>query len=102
MTDFVQGDTGSSIQFTCIDSNNYSPMNLAIYTATINWRNSSNTLITRSMQKHDSANGILRYTFGTGELVAGTMKFDIILTNINTNQYITSRDVISIDVRKRL
>jgi hypothetical protein len=101
MTDFVEGDTGSAIEFTCVDSNNFEPIDLTDYTATLQWRKNK-ILQSKLMQKVDNINGIVRYIFISNELTAGTMSFDVVLTNTSTTQTLTCKDLIRLDVRKRV
>jgi hypothetical protein len=101
MTDFVEGDTGSAIEFTCVDSNNFEAIDLTDYTATLQWRKNK-ILQSKLMQKMDNINGIVRYIFVANELTSGTMSFDVVLTNTLTSQTLTCKDLIRLDVRKRV
>lgn len=100
MTDFVAGDTGSSIELTCINSTTFDPINLSNYTVTIQWR--KGTLNTRSVQIVNAQLGIIRYKFQANELVAGSMSFDVILTHNSTSQILTCKDLVKLDVRPRV
>lgn len=102
MIDFVAGDTGSAIQTTCIDSNTFEPIDVTDYSISLQWRSMDRTLFSRNMEKIDSVNGIVSYTFQTNELVAPDMSFDVVLTHNDTLQVLTCRDLVKITVRHRV
>ena len=101
MADFVEGDTGSAIQFTCVDSNTVNPINLTNYTVKISWK-TNKILHNQYMEIVDAASGLVRYKFATNELKANSMSFDITLTNTINNQILTCKDLVRIDVRPRV
>lgn len=101
MADFVEGDTGSAIQFTCVDSITVDPIDLTDYTVTISWK-TNKVLHTQYMQIIDATAGLVRYKFAANELKANSMSFDITLTNTINNQILTCKDVVRIDVRPRV
>lgn len=102
MTDFVAGDTGSTLQTTCIDSVSFSPINLTSYSIAIQWRDNAKLLHSKNMEKVNAVNGIVQYTFVAGELEAPNMQFDIVLTHNTTGNTLTCKDIIRIIVRERV
>jgi len=102
MTDFVAGDTGSTLQTTCIDSVAFSPIDLTNYSVAIQWRDINKILHSKNMEKYDATAGIVQYTFTTNELEAPYMLFDIVLTHNTTSKTLTCKDIIKILVRERV
>jgi hypothetical protein len=102
MTDFVAGDTGSTIQTTCVDSIGFEPIKLTDYSVALQWRDATNTIRSKNMTIVDAGNGIVEYTFVSNELVAPSMIFDVVLTSNTTSQRITCKDMVKIVVRDRV
>jgi hypothetical protein len=102
MTDFVAGDTGSTLQTTCIDSVSFSPIILTNYSIAIQWRDSAKILRSKNMEKVNAVAGIVQYTFVAGELEAPNMQFDIVLTHNTSGNTLTCKDIVRIIVRDRV
>ena len=102
MTDFVAGDTGSTLQTTCVDSITFRPIDLTNYSVAIKWRDVTNLVHSKNMEKHDAVNGVVNYTFVANELVSPSMLFDIVLTDNTTSQILTCKDIMRIVVRKKV
>lgn len=102
MTDFVAGDTGSTLQTTCIDSVSFSPIDLTNYSISIQWRDSAKLLHSKNMEKVNAIAGIVQYTFVANELEAPSMQFDVVLTHNTTSHILTCKDIVRIIVRDRV
>lgn len=102
MTDFVAGDTGSTLQTTCIDSVTFSPIDLTNYSISIQWRDTNLLVHSKNMEKFNATAGIVQYTFMANELEAPNMQFDIVLTHNTTGNTLTCKDIIRIIVRERV
>lgn len=102
MTDFVAGDTGSTLQTTCIDSNTFNPIDLTNYSVAIKWRGHDKQVKSKNMEKIDAINGVVQYTFVENELVAPSMSFDVVLTHNLTGTILTCKDIVNIIVRNRV
>lgn len=97
MIDLVAGNTGCAIQFSCVDDFTLEPINLSNYQVTIHWKGNN-----QNMEVIDSLNGIVRYHFYDNELAAGNVAFDIIITDITTQERITNKDAVRVTVRQRV
>jgi hypothetical protein len=94
---FVAGDTNSVLTVTCKRSDTGAAINLAGMTVSIRWSVDGGTPVTKSMTITDAANGVCTYTFGTGDLVAGIMRAEVIITS--SGKVVTSLEPFSFTVR---
>ena len=74
---FVSGDTGSKLQVTCKNDADNTVIDLTGSTVKLKWKNSVGTLVTKTITITNAVGGIAEYQFGTSELYAGTMYFEI-------------------------
>jgi hypothetical protein len=95
--DFVAGDTNSVLTVTCQKADGTGPMNLTGGTVTLRWSVDGATKVEKTMTLTDPANGVASYTFGTGELVAGIMAAEVVVTMGGKN--VTSLEPFTFTVR---
>ncbi len=101
MPDFVEGDTGTTITRTCLNSAG-TAINLTTYTVKVYWREVSNGYKRgATMTKTDAANGVVAYTFLANELNHGTIEMEFELTD-GSGLVTTSRDAKQYTVRARV
>lgn len=101
MIEFVTGDTGSAIELSCIDDLTDDPIDLSNKLVTIKWK--QNRIVhAQEMQVIDPINGLVRYRFQDSELESGNAAFDIIITDITTQERITNKDAVRVTVRQRV
>ncbi len=99
---FVAGDTGSKLKVTCKNDSDSTVINLTGATVKLKWRGSGGTLQTKTMTILTPAtNGQAEYQFLTGELFAGTMDFEVEITD-SGGKVIRCLDLISEKVRAAL
>jgi len=96
----VTGDTGSSVQFTCVDNDTGLPIGLVGATVRLRWKDGA-TVVTKTMTIIDAANGIVKYTFLAGEIVEPSMKFEVEITD-GGGLVISSLTLVELKVRKEL
>jgi hypothetical protein len=101
MYNFVEGDTASILEVKCIDAFTSLPINMTGSTAKLKWVNRAKVTLLKNMTITDAINGVAQYNFGVGELEPPTMSFDVVITNSN-NKTLTCREIVQINVRKRL
>lgn len=99
---FVAGDTGSKLRVTCKNDADSSVIDLTGATVKLKWKDSSGTLQTRTMTLLTPAtNGQAEYLFLPGELFAGTMDFEVEITDAG-GKIIRCLDLIPEKVRSSL
>ena len=74
---FVEADTGSALQVTCIDEQTLLPINLTGKTVHIRFKIDSGTLASNAMTIINAASGTAQYTFVAGELLPGILNVSI-------------------------
>lgn len=101
--DFVAGDTGSWLKVQCVDAYNV-PMAVPLgSTVTLRWKTSGLGVTPvvykeKTMNIDDPETGKVSYRFLGTELVAGKMRFEVVVTDVLTNK-VTSVNVIEVSVR---
>ncbi len=99
---FVAGDTGSKLKVTCKNDADSSVINLTGSTVKLKWKDSGGTLQTKTMTVLTPAtNGQAEYQFAANELYAGTVNFEVEITD-SGGKIIRSLDVIVEKVRAAL
>jgi len=98
---FVSGDTGSKLQVTCKNDADNSIINLTGATVKLKWKDSAGLLISKTMTITNAVGGIAEYQFGTSELYAGAMSFEIEITD-TSSKIITSLSLVDTTIRNRL
>ena len=101
MTDFVSGDTGSKLRLTITDKDSGAAINLTGATVTLRWKNSSGTLVSRTMTVVTAASGICEYQFAAGELFAPKMRLEAEVVD-SGGKIVTGLDLIELAVREQL
>jgi len=101
MHNFVEGDTGSTLQVKCIDSVSSNPISLLDSTVQIKWIGERHCPEYRDMEIIDEVNGIVQYTFDIDELEAPSMNFDIIITD-SDGRFVTCKNLVRVNVRRRV
>jgi len=94
----IIADNTTDIELFCIDNLTDEPIDLSNKTANIMWRQ-NRILNTRSMHIIDSLSGRVGYRFQNSELLIGNVEFDIVITDITSNEKITNKNVIRIIVK---
>jgi hypothetical protein len=100
MTDFVSGDTGSTLLVTCTDDAG-EVINISGSTVKIRWKEAAGTVAEKDMTVTDGAAGECSYKFAAGELFAPGMAFEIEITDSGSFK-LTNVDLIAVTVRKEL
>ena len=99
--ELVTGDTGSILRITCKDNELGTAINLTGATVTLRWENASGTVTSKTMTIVTAASGICQYQFAAGEIIAGTMRFEVSITD--ASGYIVSNlTLIPIEVREEM
>lgn len=99
---FVAGDTGSKLKVICKNDADNSLIDLAGATVKLKWKDTSGTLVAKTMIiLNPSTDGKAEYQFAANELFAGTMDFEIEITD-SGGKIIKSLDLIRETVRKAL
>lgn len=98
---FVEGDTGSILEITCVESeSDDTPISLAGSVVTLKWRNRAGVLRLEIMTITDAPNGIVQYQFEEDDLESPSMKLEAMIHSSGGD--VTNLDPIEISVRKRL
>ncbi|MCC7202439.1 MAG: BppU family phage baseplate upper protein [Nitrospirae bacterium] len=99
---FVAGDTGSKLKVTCKNDADNSIIDLTGATVKLKWKDSGGALQTKTMTVLTPAtNGQAEYQFASGELFAGTMNFEVEITDAGS-KVIRCLDLIIGKVRELL
>lgn len=98
---FVAGDTGSILEITCKNDADNTVIDLTGCTLALQWKGANGVLVSANMTVTDAINGKARYQFLTTELFAGTMQFEVKITDVNS-KVIRSLDLLSEKVRRAL
>lgn len=98
---FVAGDTGSKLKVTCKNDADNTAINLTGATLKLKWKNSGGVLVSQTMTITSAATGVAEYQFLTGELFAGTMDFEVEITDAG-GKIIRCLDLISEKIRAAL
>jgi hypothetical protein len=100
MADFVSNDTGSTLLVACTDDTG-AAINLAGATVKLHWVGEDGVIANKSMTVVSAAAGTCSYKFGSGELFAPGMEFEVEVTDSDGFK-LTNVDLITEPVRKRL
>lgn len=99
---FVAGDTGSKLKVTCKNDQDSIIIDLTGATVKLKWKNTSGVLVTKTMTILSPATGGQAiYQFATAELYAGTMEFEVEITD-SGGKVIRNLDLIKEKVRGSL
>ena len=98
--DFVAGDTASKLIITCKDQDD-AAIDLTNYTVVLVWRSDDKVVFSEEMTDNTPASGIMEYTFGDGELRAGTMYLEVKLLD-SDGKAVSSCEEIYYTVRPRI
>ena len=98
---FVENDTASKLEVTCIDNDSGNAIPLTGKTVTLRWSDRRGEPIARVMTITDAANGVAEYQFAAGELDQPSMQFEVQITNADST-IMKSLDVLVEKVRKEL
>lgn len=101
--DFVAGDTGSTLIVELKNKQTKEPIDLTNRTARLKFKIDSGAVETRLMAIDSPAtSGVVRYTFQTGELVAGKMQSVVTITETSTSAVVTTLDPMIHLIRENL
>jgi hypothetical protein len=100
MTDFVSGDTASSLLVTCTDPDGV-PINLAGCAVKIRWKEAAGTVADKTMTIISAVDGTCSYKFLEDELFAPGMAFEIGITDAS-GFTLSNGDLITVTVREQL
>jgi hypothetical protein len=78
--DFVAGDDNSVLTVTCKKADGSGVIDLTGTVVTLRWSIDGATKVEKTMTSSAPATGVATYTFGTGDLVAGMMTAEVIVT----------------------
>jgi hypothetical protein len=98
--DFVAGDRNSKLQCTCVREADDTAIDVTTATVNLRWSMNEGTVTSSSMTKEDAANGVVSYTFGDGELVAGRLKAEVEI--LSGGLPLTSLEAMRFSVRERV
>jgi len=82
---FVSGDTGSKLQVTCKNESDESIIDITGSIVKLKWKDSGGVLITKTTTVTSATGGMAEYQFGSSELFAGTMAFEVEITDTSSN-----------------
>ena len=99
--ELVTGDTGSVLRITCKDNDTEAAIDLTGSTVRLRWEDDTGTVQTRTMTIVTAASGIVSYQFVTDEIIYGTMKFEVEITD-SGGYKISNLALISIKTREQL
>ncbi len=81
MTDFVTGDTGSTLRVTCRRKDALTIIDLSGATVVLSWKDKDGNTVSKNMTLSDAVNGIAIYKFLATELVDPWMSFEVQITD---------------------
>jgi hypothetical protein len=98
---FTEGDTGATVEITILDYKTGAPLNLTASTVSLFYSIGSAKVAERSMTVNgDPTTGKAKYLFASGELVAGQMVAEVVVTN--GGKTLTAVDRLAFQISKRL
>lgn len=100
MSDFVSGDTGSTLLVTCTDDSS-AAINLTGSTIKLRWQEAAGTVADKTMAIVSAAAGTCSYKFLTGELFSPGMAFEIEITDSGGFK-LSNVDLITANVRSQI
>lgn len=95
---FVAGDTGSKLEVTCKNDADNTAINLTGATVKLKWKDAGGALQTKTMTITGAVAGVAEYQFLTGELFAGTVDYEVEITDAD-GKIIRSLDLLREKVR---
>ena len=101
MTDFVAGDTGSTITVTCKDKTTGIVINLTGSTVALKWEDSVGTVASAAMTVSAPLTGVATYQFTSTQLYSPSMTFEVVITDVG-GKIVSNLDLIPVVVRARL
>ena len=99
--EFVANDTGSALVITAKKQSDRTVIVLTGSTVRLRYSISGATTQVKTMTITDAVNGVAQYQFLTGELIAGTMKGEIEITD-STSKITTSVVPFVVEVRAKI
>ena len=99
-SDFVSGDTGSTLLVTCTDDAGVA-INLTGCAIKLRWQEAAGTVADKVMTIVDATEGTCSYKFLTGELFAPGMAFEVEITD-GSGFKLSNIDLITANVRAQL
>lgn len=100
-TDLVAGDTGSTLVITCKDKDSKAAINLNGKTVRVKFRLNGGILQTKEMAVTDAAGGVAEYQFAAGELVKGTLRGEVEITD-SGGLVLTQVEPFALSVRNKI
>ena len=100
MSDFVSGDTGSTLLVTCTDDAGVA-IDLTGATIHLRWQEAAGTVSDKTMSIVSAVAGTCSYKFLTGELFAPGMAFELEVTDA-LGFKLSNVDLITVIVRAQL
>ncbi len=101
MTDFVSGDTGSTLAATCVDETGNAVDLTNAQSVKIRWLDDDGDVQEKDMTVDNASEGKCSYKFAADELFDGGMGFEIEITDVIGDK-ISNVDLINVTVRKAL
>lgn len=97
---FVEGDTNSKLQVTCKRTDTGAAIDVSAATVKLYWSMNEGTRQSATMTKEDAPNGVVSYTFTTGQLEGGQLKCEVEITSGGLP--LTSLEAMYFSVRRRI
>ena len=98
---FVAGDTGSKLEITCKNDSDGTVIDLTGSVLKLKWKGADGVLVSKTMTVTSAIAGIAEYQFLATELFAGTIQFEVEITDAS-GKVIRSLDLIAEKVRRAL
>lgn len=106
MADFVEGDTGSVVDYTVVNRQTKTPIDLAGASVVVRWTINGGAPVQQSMTIVDASSGRVSYQFGAGELAVPTgtesaMRLNVVVTDAG-GKVLTQRTALTYKIRKKI
>lgn len=98
--DMVEGDTGTKLRITCTDKDG-TAIDLTGATVKLQWRDSANVEVERSMTIEDAPDGIVYYVFAADEIFTPKMVVEVEITDASS-KIVSSSSTLCLSVRSQL
>lgn len=98
MTTYVAGDTDSTLEVKCLETDTVIPINLKGCKVELRWINKAKQKQNRLMDIVNPAGGIVSYQFKELELEHPYMTFDVVIT-LKNGKKVTGKDMVRLVVR---
>lgn len=96
---FVEGDTGSALQVTCVEDGEETPIDLTNKTVYLRFNVDYGTTASQLMTILAPASGTVQYLFQAGELVKGTLYASVRIVDNIDSTFVTQLDPFAYRVR---